>query len=312
MVTFDKIKIVAPLGVVRIIERDKFEIIQGGGRLKSIKKTLTTPFSLSMELNYQSGEFIMEFTGKVLGERYPELISKETILECFDKINELGYCIVDKEKIMHATVVKCDVTKDIPVEDFSGLTNWLRGNVVSYQKYNCRQLRNGNLIVEKNVSSHKRKKRITIYNKEQEMGTRKEREYVSTNGLEDKFSGLCRFELNLTSQAQIRDALGITGNTLAEVLNADKNPIADFVEDIICDGHDNAYLKDHSWKTYQKVAILKDCNYDIEQVEARLREYYDPSRTSIVTKLRPYRELLEGKGCNDHSWTKQKLLAALD
>ena len=311
MVTFDKIKIVAPIDSAYIVDPDKFDIVQDSGRVKSMRKSMSSPFTISIEFNYHSGEFILEFTGKVLGKRYSELISKETILTCFEKINELGYCVVDPAKMMSATVVKCDVTKDIPVEDTKSLNKWIKGNISNYQKYTCRVLGNGNLIVEKNVTTHKRKKRMTIYNKEKEMALSKEREFVETNNLTNTFSGLCRFELNLTSQQQIREALGITGNTLLEVLNSNRNPIADFMDEVMIDGSSQSENSNKYWKQYVRSLVLRDCNYDIEQVDARLREYYDAGNVSITQKMKPFREMLAVRDEKTSVWTKEKLLKAL-
>lgn len=294
-----------------IVDPDKFDVVQDGERVKSMRKSITSPFAISMEFNYDSNEFILEFTGKVLGRHYSELISKETIDMCFERINKLGYCVVDPKKMMSAKVVKCDVTKDIPVEDINTLTKWIKGNVSNYQKYVCRVLRNGNLIVEKNVTTNKRKKRLTIYNKEKEMALSKEREFVETNNLTDTFSGLCRFELNLTSQQQIRDALGITGNTLSEVLNSNKNPIVGFLNDVIIDGSRQSDDAPNNWKQYMRSLVLRDCNYDIEQVDARLREYYDAGNVSITQKLQPFREMLAVRDESPSAWTKDKLLNAL-
>ena len=58
---------------------------------------------------------------------------------------------------------------------------------------------------------------------------------MSDNGLEGKYNGVCRFELNLTSKKQIREALCLTGNTLEEVLNAERNPIQDFLGDVLAE-----------------------------------------------------------------------------
>ena len=304
-------KLVSTLDCVSIVDPAKFDIVYTEAGTKILRIRITDPFSLLLELNYNSGEFIVEFTGKILGEDYPQLISQDSIQVCFQHINELGYCIIDTEKIMSAEVVKCDVTKDVQVKDVPSLTKWIRGNVSNYQLYSCRLLRNGNLIIEKNVTSHKRKKRMTIYDKENEMTMSRENDFVADNNLSGKFNGVCRFELNLTSKQQIRDALGTTGNTLAEVLRSTKNPIYNFADDVIFDGSTLTRPEKHNWKNYLMGLVLKECNYDITAVEAKLREYYDAGKCAIPTKLKPYREMLANNDPCEQTWTKQKILAAL-
>ena len=273
--------------------------------------SLKEPCLISMELNYDSGEFILEFTGKILGPDYPHLISKQTILKCFEKINEMGFCRVDPEAMMSAEVVKCDITKDVPIDNIPELTKWLRANISNYQQYTCRYLGNKNLIIEKNVCTQKRKKRMTIYNKEKEMTLSREREFVSDNNLAGEFDGLCRFELNLCSKKQIRDALGLSGNTLAEVLNSDKNPIYDFINDVIADESTRNCGDTDKWKNYIQDLVLRDCDYDPAKVEATIRLYKDPRSTSIPKMMQPFRERLATMTGTQGKWSKKMLLSAL-
>lgn len=311
MLTFDKIKIVASLGSVEVIDQTIFTIVKKHGVVKSMRMCLTEPCNINMELNYESREFILEFTGKILGRDYPQLISLQTIAACFEKINEMGFCILNTEEMMMAEVVKCDITKDIPVEDIPEMSKWIRANVSNYQSYSCRMLANKNLIIEKNVCTKINKKRMTIYNKENEMALRRERDFISENDLNGAFNGLCRFELNLCSKKQIRDALGLTGNTLWEVLSSNKNPIADFMDEVIFerstepnDGHD-------CWKNYWRSLILQDCNYDLAKVEAKLRQYKNPRSANIPKMMIPFREILTSCTSGETAWTKEKLLSAL-
>ena len=296
---------------VEVFDPALFSITKENGRTKNMRISLKEPCSISMELNYDSGEFILEFTGKILGPDYPHLISKQTILKCFEKINEMGFCRVDPEAMMSAEVVKCDITKDVPIDNIPELTKWLRANISNYQQYTCRYLGNKNLIIEKNVCTQKRKKRMTIYNKMNEMALSREREFVSDNGLAGKFDGLCRFELNLCSKQQIRDALGLSGNTLAEVLSSDKNPIYDFINDVIADGSTPTCGEIDGWKQYWRLLVLQDCDFDLAKVEARIRQYKNPRSTSITKMMEPFRELLAAEPARQGEWTKERLLSVL-
>lgn len=61
-----------------------------------------------MEIDYDENELVIEFSGKILGKDYPQLISRET---------------------------KCDVTMDIQCDDISGLASYINGNVKSHRQY---------------------------------------------------------------------------------------------------------------------------------------------------------------------------------
>ena len=166
MITFDKLKIVSDISTIEIHDQSRFEVKIKKGVVTALKFYQELPYLLMIKVDYQNREVVIEFSGKVLGRDYPELISIRTIGKCFENINALGFCSLDVEAMMDADVVKCDVTKDVKIQDVSGLTQYIRNHISNYQQFLCRKLRNGNLVVEKNVVSRKTKKRMTIYDKE--------------------------------------------------------------------------------------------------------------------------------------------------
>lgn len=111
-------------------------------------------------------------------------------------------------------------------------TDYIRSHICNYLRFQCRRLRNGNLVIDKNVTSKKTKKRMTIYDKGNEMLRSQSREFAEAHGLEDAFSGMCRFELNLDSKEQIRKSLHIADTNLMTVLSADANPILEFLDEV--------------------------------------------------------------------------------
>lgn len=306
MITLDKVKLVATLDCLLDFEPTRFSVVKERGVTKTMKFKMTEPFTLSIEIRSDANELVVEFTGKILGKDYPQLISIHTIAMCFDRLNELGVCKVDPAGMMRAEVVKCDVTKDVPVEDIPALARYVKGAVRNYEAYSCTKFRNGNLVVEKSVSTHKRKRRITIYDKQHEMELQGERPFVLSNGLEGEYDGKCRFELNLTSKKQIREALELTGNTLAEVLRSDRNPIQDFLDDVLAD--DPAGKAVSSWKDLEKYAVLALYGFDLATVEAKARQYKNSRSTSIPKMMTQYREILAGLPSGSSTWTKEKLL----
>ena len=107
-------------------------------------------------------------------------------------------------------------------------------------------------------------------------------------GLEGRYKGICRFEMNLNSQQAIRNTLAITGTTLEEVLRSGRNPIEDFLNYVIQEDTE-ANVQD-TWKTYWQRLVLEDCGFDLAKVEAKLREY---KGGGIAKARRPFRELME-------------------
>lgn len=306
MITLDKVKLVASLDCLLDFDSARFSVVKKRGVTKTMKFKMTEPFALSIEIHSDAKELVIEFTGKILGKDYPQLISINTITKCFERLNELGICIVDPAKMMSAEVVKCDVTKDVLVEDMPALARYVKSAVRNYDAYSCTKFRNGNLVVEKCVSTHKSKRRITIYDKQHEMDLQRERPFVMSNGLEGEYDGKCRFELNLTTKKQIREALNLTGNTLTEVLRSDKNPIQEFLQNVLADDLTGKTVS--NWKDLEKYAVLALCDFDIAKVEAKARQYKNPRSTSIPKMMASYREILAGLSGGTSTWTKEKLL----
>ena len=290
MITFDKLKIVADIRAIEVCDETRFEFIERDGIVSSLKYYQEHPFLLMIKVDYECREVVIEFSGKILGKDYPKLISKDTILQCFRAIDALGFCKIDVDAMMDADVVKCDVTKDIPVADVPQVTNYIHSHIRNYQLYVCRKLRNGNVVVEKNVVSKKTKKRMTIYDKGNEMRRSANRPFVEKYGLEDAFSGMCRFELNLDSKEQIRKSLRIADTKLMTVLSSDADPISDFLDDVV-EPRETVPMTDK--KSYVTMLVLKDCDFDLEKVEAKMREFSRSRGASIRNMMKPYKAMME-------------------
>ena len=298
MITFDKLKIVADIRAIEVCDETRFEFIERDGIVSSLKYYQEHPFLLMIKVDYECREVVIEFCGKILGKDYPKLISKDTILQCFQAIDALGFCKIDVDAMMDADVVKCDVTKDIPVADVPQVTDYIRSHIKNYQQYLCRKMRNGNVVVEKNVVSKKTKKRMTIYDKGNEMRRSANRPFVDAYGLEGAFSGMCRFELNLDSKEQIRKSLRIADTKLMTVLSADADPISDFLDDVV-EPRETIPMTDK--KSYVTMLVLKDCDFDLEKVEAKMREFSRGRGTSIRDMMKPYKAMMEKMGSQQES-----------
>ena len=290
MITFDKLKLVADITAVIEFDDSQFEKTEKNGSC-TYKYYQEVPYLLAIKIDCPEKEVVIEFTGKILGSDYPKLISMNTIRQCFQAINSIGIVTLDVEVMMDADVVKCDVTKDIPTDDVPKLTNYVRQHISSYQKYICRRLRNNNLVVEKNVVTRKTKKRMTIYDKGKEMQKVENQRFVEAYGLEGAFDGICRFELNLNSKEQIRNALGSSNTKLLSVLSSDANPILNFLDEVIGSTPEPTSMTDK--KSYVTMLVLKDCDYDLEKVEAKMRQFYTSRGTNINVIMQPYRQMME-------------------
>lgn len=307
MVKFDRLKLKMDVGDVIIKDDEPFQHIVKNGKLCELRYHQSTPFQLGVKLDYLKNEAVIEFTGKVLGKDYPQLISSFTIVECFERIAQHGFCEFDMSCLESSKVLSCDVTNDVEVLDISTMTKYVRGHLKNYTQFTCSLLKNGNLIIEKNVTSTKCKRRMVIYDKGNEMLMSSNMKFAEQNDLLGAFDGKCRFEMNLRNMEAIRSTLGITDNSLRSVLSSDSTPLKDFLEDVMSV---EPPIKCSDWKEYVRNLVLRDCNYDLAQVEAKVRSLYKRG-TFITGVMKPYRAMMEERYGADPVFCLSDLLSKL-
>lgn len=294
MITLDKIKIVAPLNSIAVVDDNKFECKVRKGAVTSRSYTQVVPFQLYVEQDYEDKESILEFTGKILSDKYPDHINSENFDLCIDRINGMGFCLIDKNMIReYGRACVVDVTKDVPYPDVSGLSEWLRTNISNHRKFLARNI-GGNLVIEKNVKTRVYKRRLTVYDKWRELLRVENKKFIcslqDSDALQSYFKGKIRFELNLNSMQAIRKTLNIQDTSIDEILNSDANPIYDFINDVIVEEIVATDAK-LSWSERKNLAFLRDCCMDIAKVEAEIRKYASKG-THISQAIRPYKTLL--------------------
>ena len=308
MFGIDKLKLVMDAENVEIINEDAFVKKVLGDELIGLTYQQEYPFSLKIKIDYCRGEAVIEFSGKVLLSEYHNLIRLQNIHKCFDNIHSLGLCKINY--YLSADVPKCDATIDVDNPYDKSIPKFITCNLSSNNKYIARHLPNGNFIVEKNVTSKQCKKRLTIYNKYFEMDKAKNRKFLKDYyGDENPFvKKNWRFELNLNSKEQIRTSLGIRDTKLISILLSAQqcNPIYYFLSEII-DEESTPIIEEGKIKDYHMSLVLKDCDYDIKKVEARLRQYYSKG-TKMRAVLKPYKELLSAMSNRMGGCSRDKIL----
>jgi hypothetical protein len=90
------------------------------------------------------------------------------------------------------------------------------------------------------------------------------------------------------------------------VLTSTKNPIIDFLDDIVADTDNVIPLTDK--QSYLTALVLRDCNNDLAEVEAKMRQLYSKG-TNLSKIMKPYRDALAKK--NESKFTKTDLLQML-
>ena len=293
MITFDKLKIVTKIKDITDIDTTVFVTQTKDGEILYYKYKQDSPFCLMIQADYSNQELVLEFTGKILKEDYPQLINHNNIGKCLETINVMGICRIDTEAILeHGEVYKCDVTKDISSTQMQQIITQMKQSLSNYDKWTCAKYQGNGLVVSNTVKTERYKKRLSIYDKQKELNKACNREFLNTitnrQELLDYFQGKIRFELNIDSKAQIRLLLGVSDNRLLTVLSSNANPILTVFNEAIRQNETTTYHSD--LKEYMMALLIKDCHNDLEEVEAKVRAMI-PKTVSVKKKIQPFRDL---------------------
>lgn len=296
-ITFDRLRLSLPASAVKIRQQNVFQsTVSGTGELLRSKYVQTTPFYYSIEVDEQKHTTIVEFNGKVLLDRYPELINSMNITACFENINQCGVCDISiDEAIISATVQQCDVTRDVSSES-SIKDILLKLTFKNNNKWSVRDKTSNRFTIESTCTTKRRKSRMVVYDKALEM-TRKDNEaFLQTVSNPEEqiqyFTGKIRYELNLNSIDRIRKYFGVRDTKLLELLNSISDPIHNFLVESVVDQdyiNQTANLAGNL-RTLEHILLIAGCDYDMRKLEMLVRDLYGPSR-SVSRAMKSYQKI---------------------
>lgn len=291
MIKFDKMKLITSIDYISDIDSSAFLSVTKFDEVLYYKYQQDKPYSLLIMIDYVHNELVLEFTGKILLDKYSQLINRENIKDCLNNINKLNICRLDVEAILLGSeVVKCDISKDIAT-DINVINSTIRQNLTNYRKWTVKQYNSG-IVLENVVSTPRYKKRLAIYNKCKELEKVNNINFIDTltskNEILSYFKNKVRFELNINTKQQIRQLLNIPNNNIQNVLNTTANPILTVIDEAV--KYEPQQQKAQTLRDYEHELLLKDCDYDMVKVEAKVRAL-SSKNTSITRMMQPYKEL---------------------
>lgn len=311
MLKFDRLKIVTSIEYISNIDTNIFLKQSIGDNLLYYKYLQETPFYLLITADINKQELVIEYTGKILLDDYPRLINRTNIRKCFETINRMGICHLDVENIIEkGEIWKCDVTKDITSNQLTDIVMQTKQSIANYDKWNCDKYETDGICIYNTVKTKRYKKRLIIYDKHKELSKITNQVFFNTvhdsEKMMDYFRDKIRFEVNINTKEQIRKTLDITDNRIKSVMNSTANPILKVYDEATTS---NEFTIHHtSMKDYMRELVIKDCNYDLEAIEAKIRSL-TPKNTSIKIKMRPFRELVSRmQNGNVHNYVRNLLI----
>ncbi len=297
MITLDRIKIKTKSKYVKHMDTIVSSVISRNNIEEAVRCNQGKPYKLYINNSLKDSSCNIEFSAKVLGDQYYQLINKDNIHQCFKNINELGICRLDVEGIVNdSDSMSLDVTTDISglsLPDRVAVKSCLR----NLNKYHIEKYNRDGLTVMKDVKTGNRKERLIFYDKYKELNNADNRRFISS--LDDEcalfahFYGKFRVEANVRSHKQIRDLFQIESISLLDVLHSDANPLLTLFDKIfnipVTEG--SVVNEIQSLLCYERFNDLKDslileaCENDLEKVDLVLNKYLAPT-----TNKKEYRE----------------------
>ena len=213
MIKLDTIKLKLPAQSIKIVNANLFDCIT---------KTYMNRFNLSETYSYypkdiiglkcivfnvQSDTCIIDLSAKFLGDRYYELINRETINFLLKKLLSLKIISFNiKEFIEIATPLKLDVTNNIKVTE--QIRNYIMfiSYLPSKRNATITVYRNESIVLTNSMRTKRNKIRQIIYDKQIELNSHKKKENFCDF---DRFEKVLRFETNLNSLNQIRKQIDL-------------------------------------------------------------------------------------------------------
>ena len=231
---------------------------------------------------------------KVLKERYPELINRDTIRQCLSNINNLDICTLDVDGIInHGWVIGADITADVDLMLTDSVLNALNQNVGNYRRFQWTHYDGKGITFTKNTIYDKEE--IKVYNKYKELLSHS-RKFIDSlenrNDIMDYFYGKTRFEITLKGEKQIKERLGV-GTGIKDFFNAIDSAVREQFDRVF-----NASIpildttQCNGYEEWAMAHLLDSYNGDLRQIEQSLRqESVYNSRNGLSERMKKFQSV---------------------
>lgn len=263
------------------------------GLFYSSKDDINIPYNLYIAVSYVKQTLTLEFSSKILKENYPDLISRDTIKKCLTNINQLNICNIDVDSILsNGVVTSVDITYDADLILNDNLLDALNSQVNNYRRFKWTHYNNEGITFTKDVKSKDCTETITLYNKEKEICTSHNKNFLNSlsqpQQIMDYFKGKTRFEITLDTPKKIMNYLNLTNTKIFSVLNSDTNPILILFDKIFNNSVTN--ISNATFDNYEEWSmkiILDSYNGDLKRLEQDVRNKFS-SRSGATKRMKKF------------------------
>ena len=263
------------------------------GLFYSSKDDINIPYNLYIAVSYVKQTLTLEFSSKILKENYPDLISRDTIKKCLTNINQLNICNIDVDSILsNGVVTSVDITYNADLILNDNLLDALNSQVNNYRRFKWTHYNNEGITFTKDVKSKDCTETITLYNKEKEICTSHNKNFLNSlsqpQQIMDYFKGKTRFEITLDTPKKIMNYLNLTDTKIFSVLNSDTNPILILFDKIFNNSVTN--ISNATFDNYEEWSmkiILDSYNGDLKRLEQDVRNKFS-SRSGATKRMKKF------------------------
>lgn len=298
LITFDRIKIKSNYKYLldtKVKFNEMFHSRSGEkiGLYYSSKDDINVPYNLYIAISYTKQTLTLEFSSKILKENYPYLISRDTIKQCLSNINKLNICDIDVDSILlNGAVTSIDVTHDVDLILDEKVLDTLNSQVKNYRRFKWTHYNKEGITFTKDVKSKDCTETITLYNKEKEICTSHNKDFLNSlsqpRQIMDYFKGKTRFEITLDTPKKIMNYLNLVDTKIFSVLNSETNPVLIQFDKVF--GDSSTDIPEITFDNYENWAmkiILKNYKGDLKQLEQDVRSKFS-SRSGASKRMKKF------------------------
>lgn len=256
------------------------------------------PYDLYIGISYTSQSLTLEFSSKILLGAYPKLITRATFRQCLDNINKLNICTIDVDRIVNDCYFsKVHITNDMDYMLTTDKLNLLNLCVGNYRRFKWEHYEGEGIRFTKDVKSKDCKESIVVYNKEKEIQSSKNKQFLNLLDNPDAvvayFNGKTRFEMELNSPKKICDFLNIGSTHVSYIFGSEVNPLLIQFNKVFGEGNIENKYSITNYEDYSMQVIIEKHNGDLKKIEQEMKDlhvYSSKSRTGLSERMKKIKQ----------------------
>lgn len=257
------------------------------------------PYDLYIGVSYTNQSLTLEFSSKILLDDYPKLITRTTFRQCLMNINKLNIYTIDVDKVVNdCSFSKIHITNDIDFILTNDKLSSLNSCVGNYRRFKWEHYEREGIRFTKDVKSKDCKETVVIYDKEKEILSSKNKQFLdlldNPDSVIDYFRAKTRFEMELDSPKKICKFLNIGSTYINYIFGSQVNPLLTQFNKVFGKGEIENEYSVTNYEDYAMRTIIEKHNGDLKKIEQEMKDlhvYSSKSRTGLSERMKKIKQL---------------------